>query len=259
MIGGVSRSEGEKKMHTQKSCGRLKELFDVIFVVNLDERPDRLSAVRGELKRVDLSFEDEMLERFSAIRPDDLEGFPSIGARGLFLSHLELLSEARRRKLKRFAIMEDDLVFTSLFLEREKEICEELSRKEWDLAWLGNTIQTKGDNREGVEFFLDYDQPIQTTTFVAFHERSYEKVEGFLREVQERPAGHLLGGPQHVDGAYNMFRDQHPEIKTLLAYPNLVEQKGFASDISPRPWYFRLPVIGALGRLAVRLKRIFSK
>jgi GR25 family glycosyltransferase involved in LPS biosynthesis len=68
-----------------------------------------------ELKRVGWS-----AEFFPAIRPDGADNFPSVGARGCFLSHLALLKLAISRQLSSITILEDDLNFSGSLQEQWK-------------------------------------------------------------------------------------------------------------------------------------------
>ena len=77
----------------------MADLFGGVFVINLDRRVDRMDEIEAELARVELPF-----ERFPAI-----ERKP--GILGCGLSHLAVLKEARRRKLKNVLILEDDFMF----------------------------------------------------------------------------------------------------------------------------------------------------
>ena len=71
----------------------------------------------------------------------------------------------------------------------------------------------------------------------------------FLETVLRRPPGHPDGGPMHVDGAYCTFRNQNPEVITLVAHPNLGWQRRSRGDITPR-WFDRVPVLRTLIDLA---------
>jgi glycosyl transferase family 25 len=73
--------------------GHILDRFEQVRIVNLVDRPDRRREVIAELDRIggmapNISFYD-------AHRPDDTGGFPSLGARGCFESHLAVLRSAR--------------------------------------------------------------------------------------------------------------------------------------------------------------------
>ncbi|MEX1060616.1 MAG: glycosyltransferase family 25 protein, partial [Methyloceanibacter sp.] len=62
----------------------------LISIINLEHRTDRRIAMQKQLSRIGWQ-----AEFFAAIRPDIAADFPSIGARGCFLSHLAVLKNAR--------------------------------------------------------------------------------------------------------------------------------------------------------------------
>ncbi len=64
-----------------------------------------------------------------------------------------------------------------------------------------------------------------------------------------------MGGPQHFDGALSMFREQNPDVRTLIARPRLGFQRRSRSDISSA-WYDRLPLAGWLINLGRRVRRV---
>ncbi len=77
------------------------------WVINLKDRTDRRREMIEQLERVGWS-----AQFFPAVRPADAGTFPSIGARGCFLSHLALLKQATSGHI---LLMEDDLNFVPQF------------------------------------------------------------------------------------------------------------------------------------------------
>ena len=61
-----------------------------------------------------------------------------------------------------------------------------------------------------------------------------------------RPSGHPLGGPMHVDGAYNWFRKDFPAYTTIIATPKLGFKRSSDSSIADISWKNRLPFIKKL-------------
>ena len=51
-----------------------------------------------------------------------------------------------------------------------------------------------------------------------------------------------------------MFRAQNPDVRTLIASPNLGSQRSSRSDISAA-WYDRMPIVGNVINLGRRLLR----
>ena len=74
-------------------------MFDAVYFINLDSRPDRLHEICGELDKMDISG-----IRFPAIHHKS-------GIVGCGYSHLAVLKLARDRNLKNVLILEDDFEF----------------------------------------------------------------------------------------------------------------------------------------------------
>lgn len=64
------------------------DAFERIYIINLPSRPDRRRAVLADLAGASLAADDPRLRVFPGIRPADAGNFPSLGARGCYLSHL---------------------------------------------------------------------------------------------------------------------------------------------------------------------------
>ena len=69
----------------------ITQFFDQIFIINLVERRDRRHEMELQLKKIGIYLPNDKVKFFPAIRPKVLAGFPSIGAKGCFLSHLNVL------------------------------------------------------------------------------------------------------------------------------------------------------------------------
>jgi GR25 family glycosyltransferase involved in LPS biosynthesis len=106
-------------------------MIDRVVVINLKNRPDRLAKFT---ERVGPHF--PQFEVFQAIRPTDRDGFPTIGQRGCFLSHMEVLKSHKSGNL---LIMEDDVIFRDDFKNFFPEI--EACRL-WDIFYFGVRLKT---------------------------------------------------------------------------------------------------------------------
>jgi hypothetical protein len=219
---------------------RLAEYFDLSYVVNLPQRTDRRREMVGELAQAGLPADGSKLIWFPAIRPDDAADFPSIGARGCFLSHLSILKDAHQRGARTVLIMEDDLAISPQLKQCERELVEQLARQDWDFAYLGH-VQAGLENTYPFAL-MPTKAPVMTTHFYLLHVRVLGKLIEFLEAVLSRPAGHPAGGAMHVDGAYSMFRAQNPGVRTLLASPSLGGQRSSRSDVADNSWYDSAPL-----------------
>ncbi|MDX2230812.1 MAG: glycosyltransferase family 25 protein [Leptolyngbyaceae cyanobacterium bins.349] len=227
---------------------KILDFFQRGYVINLPERTDRRKGAAAELNKLGLSFTPGKLELFAAIRPTETGGFPSIGAHGCFLSHLQILKQARAEGLANVLIMEDDLFINRAFKEVEASVVEQLSQQEWDMVYFGDSTDRP------VIFPVQFNRlnhDILTTTFYGVNASVYDQFIHFLETLKSRPSGHPDGGPMHLDGAYNVFRCQNPEVIALQTNGGLVAQRSSRSDIYPNAWYENMPML----RPAVELVR----
>jgi GR25 family glycosyltransferase involved in LPS biosynthesis len=107
-----------------------------IYVINLEHRTDRRIAMEKQLLRIGWR-----AEFFRAIRPDNAADFPSIGARGCFLSHLSVLRNAQKAGVQQLVILEDDLNFAPKFVERWNLSMSSLETKTWSIFYPGHTLK----------------------------------------------------------------------------------------------------------------------
>lgn len=111
-----------------------------VFVINLPHRTDRRADMERELRRVGWT-----VEFFPAIRPDGQGDFPSIGARGCFLSHLAVLERAREGRHAHVVILEDDANFAADFTGRWQRVEDFLGGPDWSLLYAGHALPDARD------------------------------------------------------------------------------------------------------------------
>jgi hypothetical protein len=230
----------------------LKEYFDRIYVINLPERTDRRRDMLRELQKVGLPLEPGKVEIFSAIRPSTAAGFANTGVRGCFLSHFNILRRAREAELKNVLIMEDDLTMSPRFLADAAGLVRQLQGTEWAFAYFGHIEKVEA---AGPTALVPHAGPLRTTHFLSIDSTVFDRLFAFMELIQQRPAGHPDGGPMPVDGAYSTFRMQNPDVRTLIATPNLGWQRSSRSDLTPR-WFDRVSVIRPVLTVARRLKNM---
>ncbi len=223
----------------------LSELFDGVFIVNLPERSDRREEMEIELKKANLTVDGEKIVFFPAIKPDEKGEFPSIGARGCLLSHLEILKQAQAKQMNSVLFMEDDLAISGQIAHFSPQIKRLLAERPWSIVYLGH-IENLPIPENGKEFDLiewDKDKPLMTTHFYAVNGDVIPRLIDFLEILLSRPAGHPDGGPMHYDGALSTFRQQNPDIITFLANPNTGWQRSSRSDIADPKWFDKIPFV----------------
>jgi glycosyl transferase, family 25 len=230
------------------------EYFERIWIINLASRPDRRREMALQLQRIGLSIESASIQLFPAVRPADRGGFPSLGARGCFMSHLNVLREAASQGLQRILILEDDLNFAEDFSIRAVGLLEDLAARPWSVFYggyhLGPGVRFAGQGCVAVT----PDVALETSHFMAFQGQAIHEAAAYLGAMLERKPGDPLGGPMHVDGAYNWFRRAHPHYVAMAAVPELGYQRASRTDIHALRWFDRWPGIRAAVAVSRRIR-----
>ena len=155
------------------------------------------------------------------------------------MSHLSILNQTIEDDLDNVLIMEDDLSLDARFASEQPVMCRTLRQGRWQFAYLGHVEPMPDDGSRPV--WQRGRQPLATTHFYALNRAVLRPLRDHLQACLNRSPGHPLGSPMHVDGAYSLFRMQHPETVTLIAAPSLGGQRSSRSDIFPNKWYDRTP------------------
>ncbi|WP_417244274.1 glycosyltransferase family 25 protein [Celeribacter sp.] len=224
--------------------------LDAIYVINLDSRPDRLRAIEGELARIGLSFASPNVIRHAAYRPQSQGSFPSLGARGCFISHLTALKAAHGAGHKQVLILEDDALFTMrLRGGRGAELAAHLETRDWDMSYLGFRLMD-GSTPHGRGWrSVAPDTDITCAHAIVWRGPAIARAIPYLDAMLAREAGDPAGGPMHVDGAYNWLRRASPDLIACRAARQIVTQRASDSDIAARTRYRNSAMIGLLRRL----------
>lgn len=203
------------------------------YVINLESRADRRAEMERQLKSVgwDAQFSQ-------STRPEEAAGFPSIGARGCFLSHLQMLRRGATVG-HHVLLMEDDLDFSPGFSDRWQKTIELLDHKNWSIFYAGHALTDLPNGLSTVDSAI----AVQCAHFILFNRCVVHKVIDGLEKILNRQAGDPMGGPMHVDGAYSTIRKHHPSIETLIVSPPLGYQRPSRSDISDANWFDRISTL----------------
>jgi glycosyl transferase, family 25 len=216
-----------------------------VVVINLKHRTDRRRAMQRQLSRIgwNASF-------FQAIRPEAADDFPSIGARGCFLSHLSVLKEARNTGARRLVILEDDLNFSPAFAQHWAAAEAALERLEWSMFYPGHLI---ADLPPGLSRIAP-STTIQCAHFMVINGPAISTLITGFERILSRSAGHPLGGPMHVDGAYSTLRMQDHTLATYAYFPSLGYQRPSRTDIGHLKWFDRIGPLTPLMSFARALR-----
>lgn len=214
--------------------------IDKIFIVNLPERSDRRRQMDKQLRKLGLSLQSDKVELFAAVKPDAVLNWPSLGARGCFMSHYQIIRLAQERNYQTVLILEDDCDFVDDFVTHWQSLGPGLQQIAWDVAYPGHILElapaAKAQWQGG-------ERSIGLTHCYLLNRSAIASLLSFLDDVMARPAGHPLGGPQHYDGALNTFYFQYPEIQVVVANPSIAFQRRSKSDVSTGR-FDSIPVIG---------------
>jgi hypothetical protein len=229
--------------------------FDAIYVINLASRPDRRAQMRTQLRRVGIDPDALPVVFFDAVRPAAPGGFPTIGARGCFLSHLGVLRDARAAGRRHILVLEDDLDFAADFTGRFPHMAAAAEGLGWDVWYLGALAVEPAPAAARADddlVALSPDSVVLGTHMLALGADAIARLVPYLEAMLARPVGDPAGGPMHVDGAYGWFRRDHPALRTLLATPPLGHQRPSRTDVHALRWFDRLP---GVHRAAALLRR----
>lgn len=178
------------------------KFYDVAYVINLDDRKDRLVSVMGEFNKVGI-----VVNRFPAIKHED-------GVVGCKLSHLEIIKKAKYNDSINVLIFEDDVQFCNGFSDFNFNIINDYM---WDMFFLGSRQMSKPVTVSNMIVKL-------TKSWCAhaymvngnFYDKYIDVVENDNRAIDV-----ILG-------------DLMPEINAYAFYPDLVIQRPDYSNILNR-------------------------
>ncbi|WP_157764694.1 glycosyltransferase family 25 protein [Rhodobacter sp. CZR27] len=237
----------------------LTDALGNMVLISLVSRSDRRVEFLEQLLKIGLSYDDPRVTIFDAIRPKTPDGFPTIGARGCFLSHLEVLRRSLESGANSVLICEDDLNFTADLPSRINHLADQLAKQSWDMLYgFSPPGQGRPVDQSGELLEITPDQEILCAHMLAFRRSAIEKVVPYLQMMLTRPPGDPEGGPMHVDGAYNWFRKSHPELRVLAASPPVGFQRASATDIHALGWKDKLPGLRNLMRVQRRMRNRLS-
>ncbi len=216
---------------------RIIDFFDRAYIINLEDRVDRKLGVEKEFQKIGIEIPDDKIQFYTSTRPTEQGDFPSLGARGSFTSHRDVLELALSNSLKNVLVFEDDVGFNK-FNDRDVEnILGKLSEETWDIIYFG--YEKPADlNLDGP--LADWKQDTIGGQFYGVNQPFIEKMAQYMHDCETRPVGHPDGCPTFRDGAYNHIRYLEPEIRVLLSVPNLAGQRSSRTDLHPLKFYDRL-------------------
>ena len=193
----------------------LLDMFDAVYVINIDSRTDRLEQFVSQLKAIGLSHEyiNKKISRFSAIVPSNADG-----RLGCIMSHIAILRDAKTMGLKNVLVLEDDAMFVGdASREDLKKIAEQLCEVKWDIFYMGYNshipLYKVSDNLLEIK-------SCYSTHAIAYNASSYD----YLISAYDR-------GDIHILDVWLSDNMQQPGFKCVGAYPIQFSQFPGMSDI----------------------------
>jgi glycosyl transferase family 25 len=221
----------------------LEGIFDQIYIINLVERYDRRVEISEQLRLVGLTFEDPLIQLYAAHRPKTPGDFSSIGARGCFMSHLDIIGQAMASGHKSILILEDDMDWIPSALALNNGVVSAFVDSDWEFLHGGLGADLWG---RSTKFQLNKVEPSEgllLTHFIGLRGNAIPLAHRYLSGILDRPAGSPLGGPMHVDGAYSWLRKDHEEIESYVCVPSIARQRRSLSDVTPPKGIKSMPIV----------------
>lgn len=221
----------------------LLDLFDMCYIINLPERKDRRRQTEKEIAFAFPDADQEKCQFYQAVRPNDPDGFVSIGARGSLLSHLGALRLARKKSVTRVLLLEDDVAFRPWVRDPSllSMLSERLAQDDWDFLYLGHNIP-ESNSRGTLATLEAYTKGICGAHCMAFSARMLDTFIAYLESTLVNPPGHPDGGRMGFDGATNLYRARNP-VTTLALMPAVATQRSSRTDLGKEKWFDRTPVL----------------
>lgn len=247
---------GSAIQESENLGAQLLSVFDHVYVINLEHREDRRREIAEQLAKVGLSFAQDKVAIFPAVRPDDQGKFPSVGARGCFLSHLGVLRDALENGYETILVLEDDADFVANFQRNALRLCEALQREDWGMLYGFRPPDRRTDDNAAPVEDIPPDLGVQCTHCLGFRRSVIARIIPYFETILERPGGHPEGGPMHVDGAFSWFRKTHPDAKTKMVGFEFMVQRPSKTDIHELRWYDKIALLAPMLALGRRAKQI---
>lgn len=205
----------------------MKEIFQKVYCVNLDRRPERWQAF---LQGIPQDWPFLPVERWPAVDgercPPPEWWNPGKGAWGCYRSHLQIIEHCLNQNISSVLIFEDDAIFCDDFSTKARQFLQALPG-DWQMVYLGG--QHLYVNRQPPKKINDYVcKPYNVNRTHAFGLRG----EGLKIVYRHITAVNWLSG-QHIDHHLGRLH-MNGGIKVYTPTSWLVGQRQGVSDIAGR-------------------------
>ncbi|HEX8312967.1 MAG TPA: hypothetical protein VF614_16705 [Chthoniobacteraceae bacterium] len=184
--------------------------------INLQSRPNRWQRMEQQCAAAGLAG----VERLAGIRPHRRAGWPTIGRRGCWLSHLAAARRAEELGSELTLILEDDVAFHPHFPELFPRLVQELQASPaWDICHLG----AHGSRRPAGAMFATIANPVLQHARVV-HRRALPRIIAALEQTPSRTAP---PDAWHSD----IWLGMKESLVQVCADPELAWQQAGRSDV----------------------------
>lgn len=116
---------------------KFNDLFPLVYVINMDSRPDRWDQIQSELSKLGIYY-----TRIPGIVTNESTDQHWNGIKGCYLSHKRCLELAQSQN-KNVFIFEDDAQLINNYEEIIDRVLFDLSKFKWDMVYFGGNICNK--------------------------------------------------------------------------------------------------------------------
>ena len=161
----------------------VNQFFDQVYLINLKRRPDKLKVCQQLFAKLNIKYKISEAIDFCDGIPEDYPVKPiegsflrdrAPGAWGCYVSHLEIIKDAKKNNYDKILILEDDVAiddnFLSLFSQKVKDLPQD-----WKLFYLGASAHT-GIPKKKVTDHISQTFESFTTSSYGIHSSIYDKI-----------------------------------------------------------------------------------
>jgi len=209
---------------------KVNDFFDKVYLINLKRRPDKLKISTDLLNKLGIVFEVFNGVDFCDGIPADYPNQPKSqflinkpGAFGCLMSHMKIISDAKKKKFDKILILEDDIAasenFINLFDQKVKDL-----PADWKLFYLGGSGHTGIDEHSVTTKITEH---ISETTGT-YTTSSY----GVSSDLYDTILDKFKNGTEAIDQLYVYGIQKKSDHACYTVRPNIMWQRACFSDIA---------------------------
>jgi hypothetical protein len=154
--------------------------IDCIWVINSDDRPDRLFDILREFKKMEVPL--NKVFRQSGIVDNSTQNHYVNGLLGCFKSHISILEKLQNVDFKNILIVEDDFTFSDPIEDNKNSLCKFFNRGyKYDVLLLATSAE--GELKEVDDLVSHSFQPCTTTSGFILSKQGLQKVLPLWQEA----------------------------------------------------------------------------